>query len=280
MKVLIIGGKSSLGIELIKALNPNHEVITAGRGGCDLYVDLSLPLDLDMNIECDVVVLSAAKFGGEDFPSFEENVNINVVGTVRAIEMANKMKAKHFLLISSMSALQDSRSPFYGIYSITKRQSEEVAEFICNSIKMPLTILRPSQLYGENDSFKKHQPLIYRIIQCVTQNKEITLYGKHNAIRNYLHVSDFNEIIRRVIDLKVNGKFDCVNTQNTSIIDVAKAAISAFKSKSKYLFDLSKEDIIDNSFEADVSFYEKINFQPRITIEEGMRRIANSKGIK
>ena len=148
MKVLIIGGKSSLGIELKKTLTSNHEVITAGRGECDIYIDLSFPLDLNINIECDVVVLTAAKFGGDDFACFEDNVNINVVGTVRAIEMAGKMKAKHFLLISSMSALQDLRSPFYGIYSITKRQSEEVAEFVCNSIKMPLTILRPSQLYG------------------------------------------------------------------------------------------------------------------------------------
>ncbi len=280
MKILIIGGKSSLGIELKKTLNTTHEVITAGRGECDVYIDLSLPLDLNINIECDVVVLTAAKFGGDDFPSFEDNVNVNVVGTVRAIEMAKKMKAKHFLLISSMSALQDSRSPFYGIYSITKRQSEEVAEFVCNSIRMPLTILRPSQLYGESESFKRHQPLIYSIIHSVINNEDITFYGKHNAIRNYLHVEDFNEIIRRVIDLKVEGKYDCVNTCSTTLIEVAKAAIDAFKSNSKYQFDVTKKDVIDNSFEADVSFYKKINFQPSITIETGMRRIANLKSIK
>ena len=280
MKVLIIGGNSALGIELKKTLTPNYDVITAGRVDCDVYIDLSLPLDFNKNIECDVVILTAAKFGGEDFASYVDNVNINVVGTIRAIEIAEKMKAKHFLLISSMSALQNFRSPFYGIYSITKRQSEEVAEFVCNSIKMPLTVLRPSQLYGENDSFKKHQPLIYSIINSAMNNETITFYGNHNAIRNYLHVADFNEIIRRVIGLKVEGKFDCVNTKNTNLIEIANAAIDVFKSSSKYQFNLSKEDIFDNSFEADFSFYRKIEFQPRITIEKGMRMIANSKSIK
>ena len=111
-------------------------------------------------------------------------------------------------------------------------------------------------------------------------NEKITFYGKHNAMRNYLYVADFNEIIRRVIELKVEGKYNCVNTQSTSLIEVAEAAIDAFKSNCKYQFDVSKEDVIDNSFEADDSFYKKINFQPRITIETGMRMIANSKGIK
>jgi nucleoside-diphosphate-sugar epimerase len=279
MKVLIIGGKSSLGVELKKKMSSYNEVITAGRRECDLYLDLSLPLDSNFDIECDVVVLTAAKFGGDDLSSFEDNVNINVVGTVRAIKLAKCLNAKHFILISSMSATQDFNSPYYGIYSITKRHSEEVAEFVCNSIKMPLTILRPSQLYGESESFEKHQPLIYNIINSVINNKEIIFYGKNNAIRNYLHIEDFNEIICRVIDLKMEGKFDCVNTQSTTLIEVAQAAITAFKSKSIYKFDNSKNDIIDNSFKADNLFYKKIDFQPKINIETGMRMIAYSKGI-
>lgn len=279
MKILIIGGKSSLGVELKKKLISNHEVITAGRGECDLFLDLSLPLDSNFNIKCDVVVLTAAKFGGDDLNSFEDNVNINVLGTVRAIKIAKFINAKHFILISSMSAIQDPNSPYYGIYALSKRQSEEIAEFVCNSIKMPLTILRPSQLYSENETFEKHQPLIYNIINSVINNKKIILYGKNNALRNYLHVDDFNEIISRVINLREEGKFDCVNTQNTTLIEVAEAAIIAFKSKSYYKFDNSKNDIIDNIFEADNLFYKKIKFSPRISIEIGMKMIAYSKGI-
>jgi UDP-glucose 4-epimerase len=278
LKVLIIGGKSAIGMELKKTLTPNYEVLTAGRGGCDFYLDLSAPIDFQIKSECDVVIHTAAKFGGDDLLSFEENVNTNVVGTIRAIGIAEKMKAKHFVLISSMSALQDSHSPFYSIYSITKRQSEDVADFVCQSIKIPLTILRPSQLYGDNDSFKRHQPLIYSIIDSAKNNKEITFYGKHDAIRNYLHIDDFNEIIRRVIDSRAVGKFNCVNTQNTSITQVAQAAIKAFNSKSHYSFDEYMSDIIDNSFEVDDLFFNKIDFKPRITIEKGMIQMRNSKG--
>lgn len=277
MKVLIIGGKSSLGLELELFLKSNYQVFTAGRSECDIYLDLSKNCDSEIDFKCDVVILTAAVFGGNDLNSYENNIIVNVLGTARSIKMANKFGAKHFILISSMSIFQNEISPKNKIYSITKKQSEEIAEFVTYSIKMPLTILRPSQLYGENKSFKKHQPLLYKIIECVEVNEDITFHGKKNSIRNYLHVNDFNEIIRRVIDLKVIGNYDCVNTKSTTLIETFNAAINAFKSKSNYNFDNSNDDIFENIFQADLCFFKKIDFEPKIDIINGMKRIANSK---
>jgi nucleoside-diphosphate-sugar epimerase len=277
MKVLIIGGKSSLGLELELFLKSNYQVFTAGRSECDIYLDLSKNCDSEIDFKCDVVILTAAVFGGNDLNSYENNIIVNVLGTARSIKMASKFGAKHFILISSMSIFQNEISPNYKIYSITKKQSEEIAEFVTYSIKMPLTILRPSQLYGENKSFKKHQPLLYKIIECVEVNEDITFHGKKNSIRNYLHVNDFNEIIRRVIDLKVIGNYDCVNTKSTTLIETFNAAINAFKSNSNYNFDNSNDDIFENIFQADLDFFKKIDFEPKIDIINGMKRIANSK---
>ncbi len=277
MKVLIIGGKSSLGSELELFLKSYYQVFTAGRSGCDIYLDLSENCDSEIDFKCDVVILTAAVFGGNDLNSYENNIIVNVLGTARSIKLANKFGAKHFILISSMSIYSKEISPNYKIYAMTKKQSEEIAEFVSYSIKIPLTILRPSQLYGENESFKKHQPLLYKIIECVEVNKDITFHGKKNSMRNYLHVNDFSEIIRRVIDLKIIGSYDCVNTKNTTLIEIFNAAVNAFKSNSNYNFDNSFHDIFDNTFQADLEFFNKIDFEPQIDIIIGMNRIANSK---
>jgi nucleoside-diphosphate-sugar epimerase len=279
MKILIIGGKSSLGSELKLFLKSSFQVYTAGRYDCDIYLDLSRNCDLDVDFKCDVVVLTAAVFGGRDFNAFEENIIVNVLGTARSIKIASNFGAKHFILISSMSIFLDHISPKYEIYSITKKQSEEVAEFVSSSINLPLTILRPSQLYGENEMFKKHQPLLYEIIEKVEMNKDVIFHGKKNSIRNYLHVKDFNEIVRKVIDLKVFGKYSCVNTTSTTLIETFNAAINAFKSSSIYKFDNSKDDIIENIFQADVDFFNKIDFEPQIDIITGMEMIANSRRV-
>jgi nucleoside-diphosphate-sugar epimerase len=274
MKVLIIGGTSSLGVELKQHLSSMHNVTTAGRSNCDSYLDLSNSSSFEMSSKFDVVIMTVAVFGGDDFDSYEENININVSGTLRSIAIAQESKASRFILISSMSALQNLKSPFFGIYSITKRHAEEVAEYVCKSIGMPLTILRPSQLYGENLSFNKHQPLIYSIANSAFTNQDIVFYGRNNSLRNYLHVRDFNVIIEKVIDLQIDGNYNCVHVQNITVSMVAEAAINAFDSKSKYSFDDSKTDIVDNEFVCDVKFYQIIDFEPKISINRGMRMLA------
>ena len=280
MKVLIIGGKSSLGIELKKTLIPYFQVFTAGRSDCDFNLDLSYNCDLEIDFKCDVVILTAAVFGGNNFTAYEENIIVNVLGTTRSINLANKFGARHFILISSMSIFLNKISTNYKIYSLTKKHSEEIAEFVANSIQMPLTILRPSHLYSENNSFKNHQPLLYKIIESVEMNKDIIFHGTKNSIRNYLHVNDFNEIIRKVIDLKVFGNFNCVNTKHETLIEIFNAAINAFNSNSKYYFDNSKDDIFDSVFKADFDFFKKIDFKPRINIINGMKMIASARKIK
>lgn len=277
--MLIIGGKSSLGFELSLFLKSYCQVFTAGRADCDMYLDLSKNFDSNFEFKCDVVILTAAVFGGNDFNAFEENITVNVLGTARAIKIASKFGAKHFILISSMSIIMDQILPKYKIYSITKKQSEEIAEVVTSSINMPLTILRPSQLYGVNESFKKHQVLLYKIIESVELNKDVTFHGTKNSMRNYLHVNDLNEIIWKVIDLKVYGKYSCANTKSATLIETFNAATNAFNSSSIYNFDNSQADIIENIFQPDIDFFNKIDFQPKIDIISGMEMLASSRRV-
>jgi nucleoside-diphosphate-sugar epimerase len=275
MKVLIIGGTSSLGIILKNILLQNHEVITAGRVDCDIYMDLSVDQNIDIKVKCDVVVLTAAVFGGENIDAYINNINVNVVGTVRAVSLAQKINAKHFILISSMSIFQERNKKINKIYVITKRQSEEIAEFTCNSIGMPLTILRPSQLYSDLQSLKQHQPFLYNIVSRASKNEKIILHGCGNSKRNYLHTKDFVEIINKVIDHNIFGNFNCVNTRQQTVVDIVEAVINAFESTSKIYYDKTKENIIDFPFKPDLDFYNQIDFTPNIDIQKGMSMIAN-----
>ena len=66
MRVVIVGGTSSLGSALKTALSTRFEVITAGRTNCDLEFDLTWPLArMALPEEVDVVVHTAAHFGGK-----------------------------------------------------------------------------------------------------------------------------------------------------------------------------------------------------------------------
>lgn len=275
MKILIVGGTSSTGRVLKPVLTEFSEVITAGRKNCDIYLDLTKSInDISISNDIDVVIHTAAHFGGKTTKEMLKAEEVNALGTLKLCNAIVEARVKHFILISSISVCVQENSEYFGIYAISKKHSEDLARFFCSKHSIAITILRPSQIYGNDDSFRTHQPFIYTMVDNAENNKDITIYGSNDALRNYIHVDDLTQIITKVIQQKVVGTYASMHPENLSYSQIAKAAFSAFNSKGRVLFNKEKPDIPDNIFEEDNSLYEKINYYPQISIDEGMRRIA------
>ncbi len=178
MRILIIGGTSTLALSIRPSLEKIGEVLTAGRKDCDINIDLGKEIDIEkFPKSIDVVLHAAAHFGGDQYNEVEQAVNINVLGTLKACEIANRLHVKHFILISSIFVCLDKKSDYYSIYALTKKQSEEIAQFYCLSNNIKLSVLRPTQIYGNSGSFVKHQPFFYHIVKKAKQGENIYIYG-------------------------------------------------------------------------------------------------------
>jgi nucleoside-diphosphate-sugar epimerase len=275
MRILIIGGSSSLAHALRPVLSEFAEVITAGRTGSDVHLDLSEPLDeMELPKDIDVVINTAAHFGGKDYEQMYLAESINVLGTLKLCQVCSKAKVRHLVNISSTSAYLGAASDYYGIYALSKRQADEVLQLFCSSFNLPCTILRPSQLYGNEDMFRKHQPFLYTAIDKAERAEDITIYGTNDALRNYIHIDDFTKIISLIVRERVEGLYVCTNAIDVSLSQIANAAIDAFCSASRVVFLRDMEIIQDNVFPYDDSLYKKIKYFPQIFMEEGVKRIA------
>jgi len=120
MKALIVGGTSSIANALKPKLAQFCEVITAGRSSCDITLDLSeenisLPKDID------VIIHTAAHFGGKTAEEIMAAEKINVIGTVRLCKAAVDAGVKHFVYISSIFSNATPDEPNYSVYSISKK---------------------------------------------------------------------------------------------------------------------------------------------------------------
>ncbi len=276
MRVLIVGGTSALGTALKQSISTIGEVITAGRTNCDIHLDLNdSPEKINLPENIDSIIHLAAKMGGSTDDEIIETINVNVLGTLKICQAAAKANVKHIVLISSIFVSLKEDSPYYGIYPISKKQSEEIAKFYCSLHNIRLTILRPSQIYGNEISFSRHQPFFYKMIELAENGEDILLYGKKDPMRNYLHIEDLKIIISRVIEMGIEGTYSCAFPFDNSYSHIGNAAIAAFGSKGKLLFLQDKPDIPDNVFAKETYLYEKIGFYPQISIEEGMQIIAN-----
>jgi nucleoside-diphosphate-sugar epimerase len=280
MRILIVGGTSSLAQALKPVLAEFAAVITAGRAGCDVHLDLSDPVEkIKLPKDIDVVINAAASFGGKSFEEMLQTESVNVLGVLKLCQSCTKAQIKQLLLISSMFAFLDKRSSFYSIYSLSKKHSDETAQLYCSTFGLPLTILRPSQFYGVGDVYRKHQPFLSSIIDKAANNEDILIYGSNDALRNFIHVEDVAKIIALVIQRRIEGIYACMNIENVSYSEVAAAAIEAFESKSAIKFEKEQPDIPDNIFEPDDTLFRLIDYYPQISISLGMKKEAAYRKI-
>jgi nucleoside-diphosphate-sugar epimerase len=275
MKVVIVGGTSSLGSNLRTVLAESCEVITAGRTNCDLALDLTWPLErIVLPNDIDVIVHTAAHFGGKTAADIVEAEHVNVLGTLKLCQAAVGAKARHFILISSIFASLKEDSEHHSIYALSKRHAEDVARFVCATHSLPLTVLQPSQIYGAGPRFRARQPFLHAMMDKAKKGEDILLYGTRDPRRNFIYIDDLTAVISRVIDARIVGTYSCQHPSNVTYSQIAKAAFEAFGTRGSVSFLRDKPDIPDNVFAADDALYEAIGFRPSTTIEDGLRRIA------
>ena len=251
------------------------EVITAGRQGCDVPLDLCGPIEkIKLPNDIDVVLNTAADFGGKSFEEMLRAEDVNVLGVLKLCHACSKAQIKRLVLISSIFASLEKSSSFYSIYSLSKKHSDEAAQLYSSMFGLPLTILRPSQFYGVGEAYRKHQPFLSGIIDKAANGEDILIYGSHDALRNFIHVEDVARIIALVIRRGIEGIYACMNTGNVRYSEVAAAAIKAFESKSIIKFMKEQPDIPDNIFKPDDSLFRLIDYYPQISISLGMKKEA------
>jgi UDP-glucose 4-epimerase len=275
MKILLAGGHSSLAQALRPVLASFAEVLTAGRSGCDLELDLSWPAErFSLPARLDAVIHLAAHFGGPDFDAMLAAEEVNALGALKLAHACTRAGVGHLTQVSSIFAGLDEGSSFFSSYALSKRHAEELTRLYCRSVGLSLAILRPAQLYGEGESFRRHQPFLYALMDRAQRGDDIVLYGSNDALRNLIHVDDLAEVIARVVRQRIEGRYVCASQSNVRFSEIAAAAVAAFGSASSIRFDAAKPDIPDNAFGADEALYRLIGYFPRISLEQGMAREA------
>lgn len=274
-RIFVIGANSTIGKEVVAVLAKNNQVITAGVEDCDVYCDITKKVNIPEKI--DTLINFAASFGGPTDEEISQAINVNLLGLLNICVAAKKASVGHFINLSSIYALLNEGEYNYSIYSITKKQADELAQFYCHLNKIPLTILRPSRVYGDSEKFAKNQPFLYQIINKAQKGEDILIYGKHDAKRNYLHCADLAEIINRTAVQPVEGIYPCVFPSDVTYSQVARVAQKIFGGNGSVKFINNKPNIADDLHVQDLGLYKKIGFEPGISVEGGLRRIKAHK---
>ena len=226
----------------------------------------------------DAVIHVAADFGGKSDADWFRAESVNALGALNVCRLARQVAAGHLLIVSTISARYEPDHHHYGIYSLSKRHGDELAELHCRESGLPLTILRPTQLYDADSKCRKHQPFFYAMMDKAERGEDIDIYGSNDALRNLLFLDDLAEIVARTLQNKVLGVFTCSAPSSVRLSEVAAVARQVFGRGGNTLFLHDQPDIADiPAIDAPHDLFAAIQYAPATSLAEGILKIKQAR---
>jgi nucleoside-diphosphate-sugar epimerase len=269
--LLITGSSGLIGGGLVEHLSEKYNVMGISRStGHDVGDYLTLE---NIKNTFAVAIHCAASFENDDGDSIVKNEIINSFGTLNVCRLAEKRRCKYILYISTISAIESSDNEYYNSYAMSKKHGEDNLRIFCESKDISWCILRFSQIYDSHGLARRHQEMLYWLIDEISGNRRVELHGLRNPMRNYINLMDVIEIIARVVEKRVSGAFNCVHPESHSLLEVVDIISSALMKKVEVTFNPQKQNIRNLYIPQEHSLYDVIDYRPRISLVDGIRQI-------
>lgn len=273
MKILITGGAGFIGTKISEKLKNNNEIIILDNLSEQIHGKTPILLEgvnyvigdvrnyndwikaLSFNPE--IILHLASETGtGQSMEEVNMYTTTNIDGTAIMLELINSgnYDVKKVILSSSRAVYGDNENSESNynlnpksVYGVTKLTQELLIKTSC---KIPYTILRYQNVYGDGQSLKNPYTGIISIFSNKFKNNEdITIYDNGKPTRDFIYVED---IVNITIECMTNNKSN-YNTYNvgtgmeTPIIQVTEKLKSLLNSESKII-------ITDYHREGDIMF--------------------------
>ncbi|MBI78091.1 MAG: NAD-dependent dehydratase [Rhodospirillaceae bacterium] len=224
-RVLVFGGNGFVGSNIISSLSENeYEPVSISRSQIDFSDPAQCSAITKLLRDDDIVVLAAAKAPAKDLDMLIDNISLmnNLVEGIR------KKSLKYILNISSDAVYGDpdgkidetsEMSPL-NPHGIMHCMREKMLE---QRIDVPIGHLRSTLIYGPGDPHNGYGPNSF--IRLAMEEKDITLFGNGEELRDHIHVSDVARIAVGMIDNKIDEPINAVTGAVVSFREIAEAVV-------------------------------------------------------
>ena len=194
MKIVVTGGSGFLGSHVADALSKKgHKVKIFDKNKSkwtrfdqEMFIgDILNPKDLDRAINGADFVFHFAALSDINQARKEpiNTVELNILGTVFALELCRKHNIKRFIHASTIYV----NSADGGFYRSSKKAAEDYVNEYKKIYGLNYTILRFGSLYGQRSDDTNGVRII---VKNAIVNGEISYIGSKKTVRNYIHILD------------------------------------------------------------------------------------------
>ena len=206
--------------------------------------------------------------------------NVNVLGTLKVLEAAKKAKVKKLIYAASSSCYgspknfptsEKEKIDIKHPYGLTKFLGEQLVIKYATNFEMPNISFRFFNVYGPRLNMSGQYSAVFgNFLKQKRSNKPLTIVGSGKQTRDFIHVEDLiNAFIKVIKSRLVNKIYNLGSGKEVSINKIA----SLFGGKKTFIPKRLREP---KRSLANISKIKKdINWKPKISIQEGIKRLLN-----
>ena len=239
----------------------------------------------------DIVINAAAVTSGVkdiiDRPHI--HVNDNALMNVNILKQIFKNNnIKHYIFFSCTVMYQSSNrkqdeqkfnyqiiNKYFGV-GWTKVYIEKLCKFYSNFLNTKFTIVRHSNIYGPYDKFdlEKSHVLGATISKVMNAEKEITIWGRGNEIRDFLYISDLIKFVELAIRKQKNKYeiYNCGSEIGIKILDLVKLIIKITGRNIKIKKNVTAPTIEFNLILDCKKAKKEIGWESKVSLSEGIKK--------
>ncbi|MGA7469790.1 MAG: dTDP-glucose 4,6-dehydratase [Halobacteriota archaeon] len=268
-KLTYAGNMSSLkdvlaDIEFVKGDICDETIVKQSLKDCDCVINFAAETHVDRSIT------SSAAF-----------VQTDVLGTHVLLAAAKDYSIERFVQISTDEVYgsidhgsfkeTDSLHPS-SPYAASKAGADLLASSYFTTYDFPCVITRSSNNYGP---YQHPEKLIPRFLTSAMRNRELTVYGRGDNVRDWIHVADNCAAIDCVRQIGKMGETYNIGAGNErSNLDMTKAILQLVGKPSSLIAFTANRLGHDQRYSVDCSKIKSLGWQPEISFEDGLTQVA------
>lgn len=301
MNILVLGGTGFLGSHIINQLSRDNTICvyspSASNYGfetniitVDGFIDNTNALKTHIawaNIIFHFVSTTNPKTSMSDH---QYDLTSNLSPLIGILELMKFFPNKKIIFCSSGGAVY-GKNKFNAIsesfeknpstsYGLVKSLMEEYIEYFHRMFGLDYLILRPSNVYGLNLRSLGIQGIISTLLHNTLLQKISTFWVDLNNIRDYIHIDDFTQAVKSLLDYSAFGIYNIGSGSGTSLKQIIDAVQVTCETEVKY--QMSENLLRDESYNVlDIDKIKTLTeWRPVIRIEQGVNRVYSQMKLK
>ncbi|MCX6809777.1 MAG: SDR family NAD(P)-dependent oxidoreductase [Candidatus Berkelbacteria bacterium] len=297
-KILVTGGAGFIGSNLVDALiEQNHDVVVVDNLSTGLRanvnkkakfyeVDITSKSALEDVFEKEkpeaVYHLAAQASVRNSADNPQNDVKVNVIGTINLLECAVKNDVKKFIFSSTGGAIygdnverpttEDANEDPVSPYGLDKLAGEKFIRYFERNSSIKATCLRYANVYGPRQNPKGEAGVVAIFASQMLKNEPVQINGTGEQTRDFVFVKDVCAANLNALNSSVTGTFNIGMGKEISINELAQKMLDVSSSKSPVEHVEAKQgEQMYSALSAEKARLE-LGFEPQYSLSDGLQK--------